>query len=737
MTTINTPKPVSSASPPQPRPTAMPSGAIGVPALDPIKLIQRYKWLLAAAAVVGAVLGVAAHIVLREVAPVNTADMYLSVEPQQTEMGTIGAPAMFREELMNFMNTQIQVINSDRIVSATVNNPVIAREAEKFVARFTENGALNTIEATRALKRRLSASIVPETRFIRVTLWDWDASTATALLRLVSETYMKEREDQAGRDARNRARNIETAINEQNRRIENLTNRRRTLLQEQRVETLEGNQTEAQMRQRDLAAQINNLALQRQMLESRIAQMEEQLASPAGITYADTIRQRVQDRPEMIRLTQDLQAITVELARLRQAYGPNHRSVLDMAKRLEGQRQTIEAERQRMLREEFDSTLDEFRTSVKGNRSAEAELMTRLEDARAKAEQLTRTLAEVKDINREIDTIRDSIGRLQDELGRLDVLTGQGRESRVTIFQPAQPPKRLTFPQLVMMLPLGVFLTVGLTGGIVLLRELLDQRVKSPADVGLIPRTRVLGLIPHAAEDPAAPQRIETVFRDQPRGVLAESFRQVRSSLAKHMQQGEFKSLLVLSGMPGSGATTVAVNLALAFAAAEQRVLLVDANLRRPNIHKVLGRAESPGLADVLGGSCTLADAVQSTDTEGLSVLTAGSPSARIYERLASSAMSELLAGAGQSYDIVVIDVAPAMVAGDALSLATRCDASLLVVRALGEKRGMVARLRNDLSECRAAFQGVLVNAVRASAGGYLKGNILATHAYQDAKPKP
>jgi Mrp family chromosome partitioning ATPase len=110
--------------------------------------------------------------------------------------------------------------------------------------------------------------------------------------------------------------------------------------------------------------------------------------------------------------------------------------------------------------------------------------------------------------------------------------------------------------------------------------------------------------------------------------------------------------------------------------------------------------------------------------------MAAGSPDKRQYERLTSTAMSQVLKDAGAQYDIVLIDVAPAMVSGDATGLCNKADASMLVVRALGEKRGMVARLRTELSECRAEFLGVVVNAVRASAGGYLKGNILATHEY-------
>ncbi len=99
-------------------------------------------------------------------------------------------------------------------------------------------------------------------------------------------------------------------------------------------------------------------------------------------------------------------------------------------------------------------------------------------------------------------------------------------------------------------------------------------------------------------------------------------------------------------------------------------------------------------------------------------------------ERLASEEFTELLAAASAEYDIIFIDVPPAIVAGDGLSIANRCDATVLVVKAFSEKRGLVSRIRNELGDARAEFLGVIVNSVRASAGGYLRGNIRASQGY-------
>ena len=287
-------------------------------------------------------------------------------------------------------------------------------------------------------------------------------------------------------------------------------------------------------------------------------------------------------------------------------------------------------------------------------------------------------------------------------------------------------------PQLFLMIPLGVVVITGLTSGTILAAEFLDQRVKSPADLAAMPRTKILGTIPLADEDPSVNGQYDTVMRDATRSVVAESFRQVRTSVLKRMGQAGHKTCLVFSGMPGSGATGVAANLGLACAGVDRRVLIIDANFRRPAMHKRFGLIEGAGLGDVLAGEGDLATCVQDvpTDNGSLHVLTAGTGSKRLFERLGTEAMTRLLAEVGDVYDIVFVDTAPAIVAGDAASLAQRCDASIQVTRALAETRGMVGRVKNEFAEAPAEMLGIIVNAVKSAAGGYMKRNIRTSAQY-------
>src|SRR5262249_38882675 len=151
------------------------------------------------------------------------------------------------------------------------------------------------------------------------------------------------------------------------------------------------------------------------------------------------------------------------------------------------------------------------------------------------------------------------------------------------------------------------------------------------------------------------------------------------------------KSLVVIGGMPGSGSTSVLCNMALAWAAADKKVLIIDANFRRPGVHRVFALREGPGLADVLSGVSS-EEAIQHTSDPRLDLLSAGSREKRVFEMFSSERFSQLLAELKARYDLVLVDVAPALVASDGHAVANRTDASCLVVRALGEKRGLVGR---------------------------------------------
>jgi Mrp family chromosome partitioning ATPase len=159
-------------------------------------------------------------------------------------------------------------------------------------------------------------------------------------------------------------------------------------------------------------------------------------------------------------------------------------------------------------------------------------------------------------------------------------------------------------------------------------------------------------------------------------------------------------------------------------------VLAVDANFRRPRLAEAMGQSSgSTGLADLLQGSAGIDEAIIDIG-DGVSVMPAGTPAGRVFDRLNNGTFDGIMSELRGRFDLIMFDAAPAVVAGDAMVLANKVDAAVLVVRAHQEHRGLVARMINRLTEARCELLGVLLNRQRGMAGGYLRKNYAAMAEY-------
>ncbi len=725
-----TPMPTPGARRPGP-PTAPPSAQLPAVTIDPIKLARKYMWLGMATLVLGVIIGFGSFVVLRKFAPKYTSEVIFECLPPE-DNPAVREGTGNEDEMERFMLSQVSRMVSEPVLERIVRDPRLLTEASSWTKDVMNKGVIDADDALEELSDTVSARVVPGTNYIRMTANDSDPNEATALVKLTKDAYLFELRRSSNTEFSARKDSIKQQIDQLDQEIKDLNAKRARIVTEEGVDSVQQNHTEASQ---NLSLIVAQLVVMGQSIEANkvtVARLETMLESTAGITYTDTQRILIEQNPHVATLLSQLHALTNSRRSLRQSgVMPGHRSYKTVEAQIAATEQELQSAREDELLKLFNAELDNARSANAQFSAQVSSLMRQREDLRLQLTDLTRILADIEDLDARISQMIASRTELEVDLRSVTATGRAERGPRVQVIQSERIPSRVSFPKLLVMVPAGVLLTGSLFAGIIVIREVLDQRVKSPADVAMIPHARVLGMIPVASEDPLSPDSVETVFRDEPKSILAESFRQIRTPLLKKMQRAGHRSLLVASGMPGSGATTVTVNLAFACAAAEQRVLIIDANFRRSSIHRIFGQGEAPGLSDVLAGAAALSKVARKTDTERVDILPAGSREHRVFERLGSEKMSELLAEATADYDMVLIDVSPAIVSGDAVSLANRVDASILVVRALYEKRGMVARLRNELGEARGEMLGVVVNAVRSAAGGYMRKNIRTSHAYQ------
>jgi capsular exopolysaccharide synthesis family protein len=705
-------------------------GAMPVATLDPVKLVRRHKWLLIGSVVAGAMLGLITHFVWMYVYPIYRSYVIFECYSPKSEVGISAPMAGQEEELDRFMQTQIKFMTSDLVLRKVVEDPNIEREAPKWCKIYYKDGRFRQDKALRDLMEDVKARVVPRTKLIELSMGFTSREDVAGVVRLVRTHYLEVLTQQGNRATKEEKDALAKSIEDTTREIAQQTTTRERLVRESNIETIDQRVSELRSQLQLYNEQLVSVRMDQAALNVRVVRAEEQLQNNVAIVYPDRMREDVENEPQMSSLRAQVSNAESYLQELARRYRPEHREYKAAEGALESAKQILESKREEMLRARFNAELDGARTQMAQLQAQEADLAGKAADLQAKLVDTTRVQQQIQDISTGIDRAIASRGEMSDKLKTLEAVIGLETSKRVLVYQSERVPERVTFPQLKILVPAGTVLLPALIGAFLIARELVDQRIKGPSDVTLIPRTRVVGMVPDASEDPAGAGAVETAFRDRTRGAIAESYRQLRAVVIKRMQQTGHRSLMVVAGMPGSGATSTACNLAMAMAATDQKVLLIDANFRRPTVHRVFGLTESPGVADVLTGKAQVAGSAQPTSVPGLSVLSVGSREHRQFERLGTDAMRKLLDDAKAQYDMVILDVAPAIVAGDGLALANRVDATLLVVRALAEKRGMVARIKNDLTETRAEFLGVLVNAVKSSAGGYLKGNIKATHEY-------
>ncbi len=195
-----------------------------------------------------------------------------------------------------------------------------------------------------------------------------------------------------------------------------------------------------------------------------------------------------------------------------------------------------------------------------------------------------------------------------------------------------------------------------------------------------------------------------------PYSPIAESYRALRTHLHFAAEEGSLQVLTCASAMPGEGKTTTLVNLAIAYAQEGKKVIIVDADLRRPKLHDIFAISNHLGLSNVLRHPYEINDVIRDTNIRHLYVLPSGSESTRPTDLLAGKRMTSLIAKLREEYDIVLIDAPPVLAVTDSQIIASLCDGVILVVHATKSKTHQVKKAKDQLERVRSHLLGVVLN---------------------------
>ncbi|MCY7313021.1 MAG: polysaccharide biosynthesis tyrosine autokinase, partial [Pseudoxanthomonas sp.] len=368
------------------------------------------------------------------------------------------------------------------------------------------------------------------------------------------------------------------------------------------------------------------------------------------------------------------------------------------------------------LNKQITSELRNIRASVKAEYDAAASqerlLLGQLSALRTQVLDVDSRSIDYNIIKREVDTNRqlyDSLLQRYKEVG----VTGDVRTNNISIIDRAEVPEGRFAPSISRNLAIG--LALGLLLGVLLafLLEFLDDTLKTPEDIEQRLKLAVLGIIPKLKK-----QQPTDALHD-PRSAFSEAYRSVRTALQFSTHDGVPKVLLVTSPGPGEGKSTSALMLARNFAQLGKRVLLVEADLRNPSLHKTLGLRAEAGLSNLLAGAVSLDAVVLGTDNVRLKVILAGPLPPNPAELLSGSRLISLLSVAAENYDQIIIDGPPIMGIADAPILANAVGATLMVIHSGKTRISTAQAALKRLLSVRAHVIGALITQYDTKAAGY------------------
>ena len=340
-----------------------------------------------------------------------------------------------------------------------------------------------------------------------------------------------------------------------------------------------------------------------------------------------------------------------------------------------------------------------------------------LREADTEVQQKSRDLAGANILHEDLERLRSQHRALLNNLITLDVRQGF-RHRNISIMEPAIVQTQPVYPQKMKGLMIAAFLGLGLGLALAFFVEYIDDSIKLAEEVERDLQLPFLGMIPAAqwSPDDLTAHRLDRVKQQ---GGVAEAYRVVRSAIIFSIPREKLRSLLLTSAVPREGKTTTCVNLAIGFAQIEERVLLLDGDLRRGEIHKYFGMERDKGLSDILLGEATPEEVVRHTNIPKLDLIPCGAYPANPAELLLGWRLKEMMDWARQHYDRIIVDSPPVMGIADSAILGAACDGALFIIWAGRTSRRYVRVAKMTAVSRGAKIFGFILNNLEPGRVGY------------------
>jgi len=707
------------------------------------RVVRERRWVIAACV---ALLGTAALLYSLLATPVYRASATIQIERRSPEVLTFTDPAQPDPSgyFYDFYETQYRIIQSRSVLTLAAerldlaNRPSLLerkgsalarlkRWASSLIAPPSPEPAEAQTPRTEAdpdagfagfIAAGLSVDPVRQSRLVQVSFEDRDPALAREVVDAVAHAFVEfnltarsSTTELATEFLTREVQRIQAEIHDMEQELQAYGSRESILalsdgatdLAESSLAELDRHLSEARRRQALASARLESL----------------DNAAPESL-------EEVRDSPLILKLEESLAVLEQRHAQMSGRFRPGWPELAELTAEIEQSRQRLRAEVARIAA----ATLETARSDHEQALAEVRNLTAQVDSQKREVQRVRRAAIDYAALQAEIESRRKLLGELvsrRSETRSSGELYDTG-SSNIRIvdkaFEPTHPvrPRRLRNTALGLLT--GLFL--GLAAAFLL--DHLDNTIKDESDLA-----RHAPALPVLAHVPALePLRVvgepevrspDLASHEAPRSAFGEAFKNLRTSILLAFADTPPRHILVTSCEPESGKSTTSQNLAVVLAQSGKRVLLIDADLRKPRLHRTFGLGNRLGLSNYLSGNVGAGELVLETEVPGVSLIASGPIPPNPSELLNSPRLIALLGDLDRagSFDVVVIDCPPLLQVADALILAARADATVLVVRAGVTTREALAGGLRRLEQARATPIGMVLNGATARARYYYR----------------
>lgn len=724
----------------RPNPTgAMSASPTALTPKEVLGMLRRHLWLILFMTILGGALGTGGWYLMRRFRPLYKAETIIKVlPPVETDPMDIVATQVqqdiqygHRVSLANLMKRQSSLqalLQSDKV------------RQTKWFRRMVPPEKGDIRRAVSFLESNLSAFPHREAEHIIVSMTCGSAAEAALIVNEMVRLFISRHTETQKGDVNQKLVKLGGRQSLVEKEIADSKRAMQRLREESKLSDLE--RSDGRYFQHTATLRLNDLELQESELSLAIKQLRadiENLKALAQGPINDQVEHAIERDPVMISLAQQLALLDGQLSGRLTKFGVNHRVVRQAQESIDDLQQTRRQRRIAIAEQTRRANLYNARDMLRVLEERQVELQSLRDQALVKQKDLDEARSRYEQYSKARDERTEMLNQIKMQIEKLRIMLDDPETPKVQSLGKAPDPLKMVLSRNVLLWgPGGTMLGLMLGLALAFLTEMLNDLVRTPSDVRRFLRLPLLGVIPEAGEDRAVDDiDLCHVVDAAPYSLLGESYRRCRTNLDLSGEAG-FKTLLIGSGSPGDGRTSLACNLAAAFVAKYEKVLLIDANLRQPSLHLAFPRAGAEeagqgrrqGLTSLLTGQSTIQEAIRPSNITGLDLIYAGPPTTSPAELLACYRMKELLESVAQGYDRVVIDSPPVLLVSDVKVLAKLVDATLLVFNAATTKRGAAQRTIFELHEVDARVIGSVLFGAEAIKGGYFRQQHKAYRRY-------